>query len=175
MEKYKLIEASEIPNDGLNTDPFQMHDSMMYENEDRNLKFEDDQEYNAGASLKDFYMRMNTEMDPRPEFKQKKNEFMGDLTKESSDMLKFVDWNERRHRVDALAFLKEQSLFTKEAISTDIHQHRLTEETPFKTINARINRIKEVKGSTMTSINSNETFIFIGTSNSELQMFYKAT
>jgi hypothetical protein len=39
--------------------------------------------------------------------KKNKNEFQGDFTKDSSVMIKFIDWNERRHRVDAQANLKQ--------------------------------------------------------------------
>ena len=32
-----------------------------------------------------------------------------DFTRESIDMIRFIDWNERRHRVDAQNYLRKQS------------------------------------------------------------------
>ena len=65
-------------------------------------------------------MGTETQIDPKDK-KNRKNEFVGNITKESSDMLRFIDWNERRHRVDAMTYLKEQSFFTKEKISHNVH------------------------------------------------------
>lgn len=32
-----------------------------------------------------------------------------DFTRESTDMIKFIDWNERRHREEAIDYLKSNS------------------------------------------------------------------
>ena len=38
--------------------------------------------------------------------------FDHDFTQESTDMIKFIDWNERRHRIDAQSYLKRNSSLT---------------------------------------------------------------
>ena len=89
-------------------------------------------------------------------------------------MLKFVDWNERRHRVDAMQYLKKQSLFTKEKISHDVHQHRLTDEIALTSVNNILKKINTTKKSKATCMATNEKYIFIGTTKGEIHMWHKA-
>lgn len=39
-----------------------------------------------------------------------------DFTKESIDMIRFIDWNERRHRVDAQHYLKQNSQIVRKSL-----------------------------------------------------------
>jgi hypothetical protein len=48
----------------------------------------------------DFLLETNKVLDPEQSF---------DFTQESTDMIKFIDWNERRHRVEAINYLKSYS------------------------------------------------------------------
>jgi hypothetical protein len=40
-----------------------------------------------------------------------------DFTRESIDMIRFIDWNERRHRVDAQNYLRKQSQIVRQNLN----------------------------------------------------------
>jgi hypothetical protein len=52
-------------------------------------------------------------------------------------MINFIDWNERRHRVEALQYLKGNSSLSYYNMDT-IQQHRLTEEMPLRNISDKM-------------------------------------
>lgn len=62
-----------------------------------------------------------------------------DFTQESIDMIRFIDWNERRHQIDAQKYLNKNSHIARQSLTSEpILQHRLTEEITMKEINAKL-------------------------------------
>lgn len=97
------------------------------------LKDHDDEEYDN--FLDDFYQEMNRDpqrslentnlssqdqktvtLDYNP-IQDSNDKF--DFTQESTDMIKFIDWNERRHRETALKYLKVNSQLHYQGINND--------------------------------------------------------
>jgi len=87
-------------------------------------------------------------------------------------MIKFVDWNERRHRVDAYNDLKQLSLLVSEGFgNSNIHQHRLSDEQALSLINEKLTMERQFNNSGATCVAVNEDLVLVGTTVGELQMY----
>lgn len=54
-------------------------------------------------------------------------------------MIRFIDWNERRHIVEAQLFLNQNSQITRQSLHTDaIQQHMLTPGLLMKDISHKL-------------------------------------
>lgn len=79
-------------------------------------------------------------------------------------MIKFIDWNERRHRQDAVQYLKQNTSITFQSAQTHIKQHRLTDEITLTKITERICMEKQFNNSKATVVALSDDLIFVGTS-----------
>lgn len=102
--------------------------------------------------------------------------FKEDFTQESIDMIRFIDWNERRHIVDAQQYLSQNSQITRKSMINDtITQHRLSQEYFLKDISHKLAIDRQVNGCKPTSIALTDELILIGNTNGELCMFDRET
>ena len=102
--------------------------------------------------------------------------FKQDFTQESIDMIRFIDWNERRHIVDAQQYLNQNSQITRKSLTSDtIKQHRLSNEFHLKDISSKLAIDRQVNGCRPTCIALTDELILIGNTNGELCMFDRET
>lgn len=60
-----------------------------------------------------------------------------DFSSNSSDLIKFVDFNERRHQLEAAKYLRQYSfLETTSSEKQEVKQHVLSQEVPLQSINS---------------------------------------
>jgi hypothetical protein len=89
-------------------------------------------------------------------------------------MIKFIDWNERRHREEAINYLKSNSSLAFYNLAA-VQQHRLTSELPLQNISDKIMLEKQFNNSKPTCIALSEDLIIIGNSLGELWMYDRET
>jgi hypothetical protein len=95
-------------------------------------------------------------------------EFTGD----TSDLVKFVDHNERRHQTEAQRFLKQYSfLGTYNQEKPDLKQHVLTAEESLNDVNGSMETQFNYTHSKPTVVAHTEDLILIGTSLGEVWMY----
>lgn len=84
-------------------------------------------------------------------------------------MVRFIDWNERRHRVEAQHYLKENSRAARQCLAgAVIHQHRLAQESVLRQISQRLVSERQQNRCRATSIALTDLLLLVGTSTGEL-------
>lgn len=95
-----------------------------------------------------------------------------EFTDDTTDLIKFVDHNERRHQTEAQRFLRQNSfLGSRSQDKNNIKQHVITSEEPLAGINTRMITQFNYTHAKPTVVMHTEDLVLVGTSQGEVWMY----